>query len=72
MELSEIKTIYLEKCQIAIVEYKGKKIRCYKNVKQDEEFSDYESDTDIHEEDKKLLTDDECEEIYDFINEEEW
>lgn len=68
-QLSEPRIIYFESEQRFELEINGKKVIAFKYEKQNPQFSDYENEININEEDKKNLTDEEIEEVEEFIEE---
>lgn len=51
------------------VEINGKSVRIYEHQKQDTLFSDYDNDTEIDERDLKLLTEEEKENLEEYMSE---
>ena len=67
--LKDVVVSFYEKNQSGTAIVNGKEIKVKKYIKQDSEFSDYDSDIKI-DDDKKLLTDEERDELYEFLNDE--
>lgn len=63
---------YLIKTQIAVISVNGNEIEVFKYTKQDEYFSNYEDELSFDEDQLKELTDEERNELEDFIASLEW
>lgn len=61
-------TLYLKKTMKHIIDVNGKEIRVYEYQTQDNAFDNYEHDTEIDEQDKEKLTDEELEELEDNLS----
>jgi len=67
-KLKTKRTKYFEHLQSFIVEINNKEIEVSKYDKQDEQFNDYESEINVIDK-EKVLTEEEHEEVYEFVEE---